>query len=323
MGNPDWTAAFGGNVNFIAAEESVVANQAVTLQPGLNSFPLVLPSGVVSLKVQFLPTDTGGVNQWYRLAVYATQNGGPDPADYIWVMAPGSGPAKSQPAYVDIGTSNPYVYLYNFGSTAVSGYLNIGGWGFPAAMVRPKPNLSPDSWWIGWECSNCNVFNPSVTISRPNFQIPVEKDMLITGLDVSASAAIGGTTSCLFWETLYVGGFWRQADGPPYAIGGDAANPSGPTGSSFGASSADANVNFGPPSGHKNTLFSGIMKQSNQINGSPPGQNDRIMLRDLNIPLTVGDGLWFHAGGQTDSGSTSASLDFEMQLTVFYADLVY
>lgn len=320
--NPDWTTAFGGNVNFVADAQSLIANQPETLQPGLNSIGLTVPAGTASMKVWFLATDTGGSNQTVRLAIGGEQAGGIQPAEYVDLLVPGTGANFAATAVVDTQPGNTYVFIYNFGPTAIAGQLTVAGYGVPAAQVKADPDYAADYWWIGWECSNCNVFNPAVTISRPNFQIPIEQNMMLLGLYVSASAAIGETNPCKFWETLYAGGFWRQADGVPFAIGGDAANPSGPTEAAFGAPAADTNVNFGPPSGHKNTLFSGIMKQSNQEYSSPTGDRDRITMDGLRIPLWAGDGLWFHAGGQTDSGSTTAVLDFEMQLVVKYA-LIY
>jgi hypothetical protein len=141
--------------------------------------------------------------------------------------------------------------------------------------------------------------------------------MRLRGVNVDFSVAIASNpSSTTHLSALAVGGFYRASTGAPYAIGSNAANPTGAAAPGFGTLAADTNCTVGPTaSPFANTFFATGIQASDA--NTVDGVNKHVDV-DCDILLDAGDGLWFHMSGATTPGSTTATVDGEMQLALRY-----
>lgn len=319
----DGTVNVQGNINIVGSADIIVSQQSITMGVGNNNFPITIPSGISSIAIAITGASGGGGygRTTNRYQITAGQQVGPTQ----FVEAPiGYGVAVDfDTVYMDVIPGDTYISINNMGTASYTALLTIVGYGLPAAQVTPKQSLNPLTAWFGWEVSNCNLDDTSLTYPYGEYAIQVNREMMLLGILVNHSAAIGNGVATNFWEVLALGGWASYLVGLPFPIPGNNANPvNGPAAPGFGTIQENPSVNSGPSMGTFPGLFySDILKESSPSASDSSGQHSTINLDKLRIHLMPNDYIWFHAVGQTTPANTSAALDYEAQLVVTYAIL--
>lgn len=299
------------------ASASVLSSQSVTLAGGADtSLTVLAPTDVLSVVVLVTAATTASA-VWVQLNERVSAPTQIDPTQYAQATTSTS-PTNFDPVVLNVtpGVSNT-ITIHNTAASAVTATATVIGYTAPAGMIVTKPERQERWAWLGWECSNMNG-SGGVSPTNVNFIVPITAPMRLLGVNVDFSAAIGNGVSNLYMAALGEGGYYRAANGAPYAIGSNAQNPSGPSAAGFGAASVDSNCSYGPNSGSPpfgGTFFvAGLQASGSSVTD---GANKHVDV-DCDVLLAAGDGLWFHMAGSTTPSSTTATVDGEMQLAIRY-----
>jgi hypothetical protein len=236
-------------------------------------------------------------------------------------QALGATPSSYDTVFLDVSPSTSAVTIKNqpsgWTTSAVTVTVTPIAYDCPAAMVRTDRKLVERWAWLGWEGSNINAFSVSGTPYSVNCRVSVTSPIILFGMHVDLSMAVGNAATSRFIEMLSIGGYQRVSEPSPFAIGLNAANPSNLSAPGFGTPTADTNVNWGPnTSAFPGTLFTNILKSANS--SVSRGADAHIYVDCHELQLEANAVLWFHMAAQSESPSTS-TIDGEMQVAVRYA----
>lgn len=308
------------SIKITGSADVIISQQAVTMAVGTNVFPISIPIGISSIGVAVTGASGGG--GYGRTTNKYEITGGQQvgPTQYIEAPIGYGSPVSFDTAYLDIIPGDTQLTIVNMGAASYTAFLSIVGYGLPSVQVKPPQDLVALNAWFGWEVSNCNLFDTSLTYPYGEYAIQVGQEMMLLGMLVDHSAAINNGVSTTFWEVLALGGWASQLAGLPFPIPGNNENPQGPAAPGWGTIQQNPSVTTGPSSGtFGGVLYSDILKQSTDTGSYTAGQHSQINLQNLRIHLMAGDYIFCHAVGQTDSAATTASIDYEAQLCLTYA----
>lgn len=298
-----------------------VSSGSITLSPGTNTIPVTLPSGTMSVAVMLWGANLSSGSAEVSLR-FSAPNANIDNEVYRRTPLRSVSNASFETVFLDVAPSTTSISIENQptwqAAPTVTATITIVAYGCPAAALRTDRQLVERWGWVGWQCSNLNVFSvPSGSPSNVTMVLPVNAEIVLLGMHVDISMADNNSTTATFVEMLSLGGYQRQSEPTPYAVGGNASNPSNFSAPGFGAPSTDTGVNWGPnASAFPGTLFANILKSS--AASIPNGANAHIYVDAHELRLEQYSSLWFHMAGQSEGGS-SGSIDGEMQVTLRYA----